>query len=345
MFVSRTNFSALKHCEHLISDMSGDTKYDVALSFLAEDERTARAIADKLEASGFNVFFFPRNQEELAGTNGMETMRDPFFQSRVNIVLFREPWGHTPWTRVEQTAITERCLEKGWDSLMFVQLDSTSVLPKWLPKTHVRFALELYGIEQLVGAIKSRVQEQGGVVAPPTAVSEAKRVSHEARYLRDREALMRDRRWIETVIHQSLRDTFRRLEELGSQANKEHGFGIVIGSQDYQNCIMRAGHISVGVIWRQPIYNSVLSDEHGECYLRVAEFSGAIAIPGRNEMVWQQAELLKEHRFKPDVSETRDLIWITGKGERTSSDKLADRIVMILLDLISRMNRGGGQAS
>ncbi len=102
--------------------MSDDPKYDVAISFLAKDEATGRAIADKLEASGFKVFFFPRNQEELAGTNGMETMRKPFFESRVNVVLFREPWGQTPWTRVEQTALTERCLEKGWEPLIFVQL-------------------------------------------------------------------------------------------------------------------------------------------------------------------------------------------------------------------------------
>src|SRR5664280_1260111 len=116
--------------------MSDEQKYDVAISFLAKDEATARALADKLEASGFSFFFFPRNQEELAGTNGMATMRDPFFESRVNVVLFREPWGQTPWTRIEETAITERCLEKGWDSLVFVQLDSTHTVPKWLPRTH-----------------------------------------------------------------------------------------------------------------------------------------------------------------------------------------------------------------
>ena len=319
--------------------MTDDPKYDAAISFLAKDEATARTIADKLEASGFKVFFFPRNQEELAGTNGMETMRVPFFASRVNVVLFREPWGQTPWTRIEQTAITERCLEKGWDLLMFVQLDSISTLPKWLPKTHVRFALESYGPEQLVGAIKARVQEQGGVVTPPDAMSEAKRVKREADYLRDREALMRDRRWIENTVHRSLRDTFKRVQELVAQANKEHGFQIVIGSNDYQSCVMRAGHVSLGVGWQQPIYNSVLNEGHGDCYLRVAEFSGSLVIPGRNEMQWQQPTQLKEHRFIPNVSEVRELVWVLGK-ERISPDKLADRIVMILLDLIGRMNAG-----
>ena len=40
-----------------------------------------------------------------------------------------------------------------------------------------------YGIEQLVGAIKLRVQEQGGKFTPPDAMSEAKRVQREATHL------------------------------------------------------------------------------------------------------------------------------------------------------------------
>src|SRR5215472_12360505 len=82
--------------------------YDVAISFLVRDEDTARSIHDDLKAAGLKVFFFPHKQEELAGTNGMETMRAPFMDARVNVVLFRKPWGETPWTRVEDGAISER---------------------------------------------------------------------------------------------------------------------------------------------------------------------------------------------------------------------------------------------
>jgi hypothetical protein len=83
--------------------------FDVAISFLARDERIAAELHSKL-ANGLNVFFFPRNQEELAGSNGLESMREPFLNARVVVVLFRAPWGETPWTRVEQTAITDRAL-------------------------------------------------------------------------------------------------------------------------------------------------------------------------------------------------------------------------------------------
>ena len=58
-------------------------KYDVAISFLAEDISIAQAMHDKLSV-GLDVFFFPRNQEELAGTIGLESMRTNSPASDVN---------------------------------------------------------------------------------------------------------------------------------------------------------------------------------------------------------------------------------------------------------------------
>jgi hypothetical protein len=94
-------------------------------------------------------------------------MRAPFLKARVNVVLYREQWGKTKWTAVEETAVKDRCFDGGWPSLLFVMLDKNSELPKWLPKPYVRFNLEDYGIEQLVGAIKLKVQENGGKVERP----------------------------------------------------------------------------------------------------------------------------------------------------------------------------------
>jgi len=37
----------------------------------------------------------------------LKSMRTPFLEARVVVVLYRHPWGETPWTRVEQTAITD----------------------------------------------------------------------------------------------------------------------------------------------------------------------------------------------------------------------------------------------
>lgn len=104
-------------------------QYDVAISFLSADESIAAALYNAL-SNGLKVFFYPGRQEVLAGTNGMESMRTPFLEdSRIMTVLYREPWGKTPWTRVEQTAIQESCLKHGWERLFFMMLDDTSTPP------------------------------------------------------------------------------------------------------------------------------------------------------------------------------------------------------------------------
>src|SRR4029077_19900609 len=127
-------------------------KYDVAISFLAQDGEIAAALDQKLR-EGLEVFFFPRKQEELAGTDGLESMRKTFFDdSRIMVVLYRERWGKTPWTRVEETAIKEACLEHGWQRLFFLVLDSASILPVWLPRNLVRFNYSDFELEQAVGA-------------------------------------------------------------------------------------------------------------------------------------------------------------------------------------------------
>ena len=113
-------------------DAPDGPRYDVAISFRSSDETTGAALRDRL-SDGLNVFFYPRNQEELAGTDGLESMRAPFLDdARVVVVLYREPWGKTPWTRVEETAIKDGCLDHGWDRLFFIALDGASELPKWL---------------------------------------------------------------------------------------------------------------------------------------------------------------------------------------------------------------------
>lgn len=311
--------------------------FDVAISFLVADEKTASSIKSKL--TGLEVFFYPHNQEELIGTNGLESMRAPFLAARVNVVLYRERYGKTPWTGVELAAIQDSCLKTAYRSLLFVQLDKKDRKPDWLPDTHIRCVLGDFTVDQLVGAIKNKVQELGGVIHRPDAMSEARRVKQEAEYLADRDAMMRDRRWIEGTVHRSLQDAFQRVEELVEQANKEHGFDVVCGASGYQSCVMRSGFVSLGCGWHQPIFNTVGDDPHGACYLRIGEVSGTLLLPGENGWVMHKPRVLKEHRIKVGVNENRELIWLDG-NEHIEPERLADHIVTILMGLISRANQG-----
>ncbi len=311
--------------------------FDVAISFLVADEKVASSIKSKL--SGLNVFFYPHNQEELIGTNGLESMRAPFLSARVNVVLYRERYGKTPWTGVELAAIQDNCLNTAYRSLLFVQLDKNDPKPGWLPATHIRCVLGDFTIDQLVGAIKNKVQELGGVIHRPDAMSEAQRVRRQAEYLADRDTMMRNRAWIEGAVHRSLGETFQKVERLVAQVNKDHGFQIVCRANSYQSCVMRSGFVSLGCSWYQPIFNYVGTDPHGDCYLRIAEFSGALLLPGENALVIHKPRVLKEQRIKVGVNENRELVWLDGE-EQIEPERLADHILMILMNLISRANEG-----
>jgi hypothetical protein len=279
-------------------------KYDVAISFLVRDEPTAAALAARLIGQ-LKVFFYPRNQEELAGTDGLESMRSPFqIDSRINVVLFRESWGQTPWTRVEATAIKDSCLERGWTTLFFIVLDKTSKLPIWLPNTHIRFNFEDYGIEQAVGAIKARVQEIGGNVVGPDAKSEAIRVHQEAQFLADRERLFHDQRWITENVLPAVRDVFVAIDALSREVRSETGINFESGANEGQ-CVLTNNRISLHVGWRQPYINVVAED----AYIIATEFDSQIALPGQKLMYWCQPKQLRRYRFRPTLSLVRELCW------------------------------------
>src|ERR1022692_740322 len=136
-----------------------DPRYDVAISFLSQDEPLALKLHEQL-SENLSVFVYSKKQEELAGTDGLESFRLAFLsQSRLVVVLYRDGWGKTPWTGIEELAIKERMFEGGWESLLFVTMDGT--YPAWLPKTHVRLDYTQFA-HNLVGAIKLRAQELGG---------------------------------------------------------------------------------------------------------------------------------------------------------------------------------------
>jgi hypothetical protein len=314
--------------------------YDVAISFLFQDRRTAQALHDELATSGLNVFFFPRRQEELAGTNGMESMRTPFLGARVNVVLFRKPWGETPWTRVEDTAISERCFKGGWTTLMFVQLDKTSTLPGWLPPTHVRFSFDDYGLTQLVGAIKLRVQEQGGAIRRVDAMGKAEAVRREAEYLADRDRLMRDAGWI-GELQESIRRAMDELGRLASEINASQRLDIVVGPGNFGLTIIRSGYVSMAVGWQQPISNYVGDSNPYECHLWAAEHSGTLPLHGENRWYVEQPKKMRQHTFKVDVARDRGLMWrASGKNEYIQPSELADYIMRLFLDLVDRANKG-----
>lgn len=142
--------------------MKTNFTYDVAFSFLAEDEKLALDLYNLLNES-LKCFIYTEEQKKLAGTDGEKTFNNVFFkEARVVVILYRKNWGKTSWTRIEETAIRNRGHEEGYDFALLIPLDRKPTPPIWFPKNRLWIGLERWGIESAASVIEARVQEQGG---------------------------------------------------------------------------------------------------------------------------------------------------------------------------------------
>jgi hypothetical protein len=295
-------------------------EYDVAISFLAEDQPIAQALAEQLEASTLKVFFFPHNQKELAGTNGMESMRAPFLGARVNVVLFKQPWGETPWTRVEDAAISERCFKGGWSSLMFVQLDKASKLPEWLPPMHVRFAMKDYGIDQLVGAIKLRVQEQGGTFSEESVAQRGQRLMRAAEFAEEAERfrLKGGVAAANAAVASLLDGLAQHAKELteGSRLT----FSVETDSAEH---VVISPNAVLAVCWRQTYVNSLSDSELAVgFYDKFPRFYGTVHL--------EDARKLESAKFDFKLVGPSRPAWVSDKTE-VAPDDMAKHLMMRLM--------------
>ena len=316
-------------------------QFDVAISFLSKDEPTATAISQKL-SEGLRVFFFPRSQENLAGTEGLESMRKPFFDdSRVVVVLYREPWGKTPWTRVEETAIKEACLERGWQQLFFVVLDRASVLPIWLPSTHVRFNYADFGFEQAVGAIKARVQENGGEYLPLTALRRAEIFKNDELFRREKLRLNSEVGM--NAIAKSVAELFGEIEKQCVDINAQDLMQIRCGTDfregnAIKTCILTDGRVGVSVVWYQQYINTL----DGSALL-VREFNSGLILPSEMGRLayFDKPRQLRETKYSPDLSRARQYGWSkAGENAFLSPAALAEQCVIRFVDLANRRVTG-----
>ena len=135
--------------------------YHVAISFLAQDEPLALAIRGSLQPPA-SVFAYSKAQEQLAGRDGIEAFRTVFReQAQLVVILYRQGWGETPWTRVEKLAIEEFAHEEfaheeGWEHLLFVRLDASPV-PKWIPKPHLYLDYDRVTLADLTGVTADEI--------------------------------------------------------------------------------------------------------------------------------------------------------------------------------------------
>lgn len=313
--------------------------YDVAVSFLYEDLALAQGLYDELSKE-LKVFFFPRNQEELAGSDGLESMREPFrSQSRLNVVLYRQKWGKTPWTGVEEVAIKESCLATSFRSIFFFVIEPTSEIPTWLPETHVRFNFADFTLDQAIGAIKARVQERGGHFKPMTPARKVALLQVEDEYQRDRRQISSQdgMQNIQQNVELLFAEIGSQLEDVNADGHLHIEHQIKVRSWDMeQYCLLGTQRLGMSILWFQR-YSNMLDDAG----LIVRELNeNAIIPPGHMRL--QQPDILREERYLPDISRVRTYVWRPAKGkeEMITSKDLATKLILQFLDLVERDRAG-----
>ncbi|MCE5185880.1 MAG: hypothetical protein LLF76_07125 [Planctomycetaceae bacterium] len=165
-------------------------KYDVAFSFLQEDENLAIEINNLLK-DRVSTFIYTEEQKQVAGKDG-ETEFSRVFgaEARIVVVFYRERWGTTSWTRIEETAIRNRAYDHGYDFVLFIPLDTAPQVPKWLPRNRLWIGLERWGVEGAANVIEARVQEAGGEPKVETLADRAKRISEEVNFQKYKKAFL-----------------------------------------------------------------------------------------------------------------------------------------------------------
>lgn len=138
--------------------------YDVAFSFLGEDEGTARRISDAVQGRVTTFMYSdPERQTFLAGRDGGERFAKVYgVEARTVVVLYRTGWGERGFTSAEANGIRNRAFEHGFDFTTFIPLDNPPTVPPWLPRNRLWLGLEQYGVQGAAAVIESRVQEAGG---------------------------------------------------------------------------------------------------------------------------------------------------------------------------------------
>jgi hypothetical protein len=313
--------------------MTDDRDFDVAISFVNQDLGTATAIADGL-LDGLRVFLYTKRQEDLAGTDGLESFRAVFrHDARLVVILLRKEWGHTNWTRIESQAITDRFLHEGAEFLFVVMMDDAPP-PPWIPDKLIRFSLADFGVQQAVGAIKARALEAGSTLDRPSPAVLAERAQERASFAAGRARLLESHEGAQAA-HVEARQLISLIREKINEAiaaapmlNIDCGF-----TDDAAG--FRVPGVALVCGYRNRVVNMLADAE-----FVIRELRGATALPGKPGRPWREPIELASVQYVTDL--TRDLgwCWRSSRNEYLSSGQLATQVIERFFDLVDRDSAG-----
>ncbi|MFL6336063.1 MAG: hypothetical protein ACJ754_22375 [Pyrinomonadaceae bacterium] len=305
-------------------NMQDDFKYEAAFSFVQKDEQLSLQIADRIR-DRLSVFVYSERQEVFAGTDGVDQHSRIYEdEARVVVVLYREEWGQTDWTRVEETAIKNRGFKEGYDYLVFVPLDKAA-RPKWLPKTRIWVGYERYGIDGVASAIEATVQSEGGLIRSESVADYAARVERELNFDFERT------RWhdSENGVRSATQEVERLVEgfkQTVSEITEQTRIRISFSSSDKSGCVIRVDGYSLTVGWEIQ-------------YLNTLEYSGlTIRIYKGGLSPYRRSDPIREAFYSAEIDISKTIGWREdeGKGKFVTSKQLIDEWLKTLLGQLRR---------
>jgi len=309
--------------------MSDDFEYDVAFSFLAQDEGTAAQLNDAL-AGRVKTFLYSKQQEQLAGTDGEKSFNDVFGKkSRFVAILYRDNWGSTPWTRIEETAIRNRAHEEGYDFCLLVPLDKQATAPKWFPKIRIWIGLERYGVDGAAAVIEARVQELGGNPHDETLQERAARQARAVEFKAERDAALNSFAGVEAFRQgiESLGAAIKRGVDSINKGRTSHKLEFRGMQQQGSPCfVLGLQHgLSVG---GRAFYANTLEN----VYLEATLWHGFP--PMRGTVRFEEPEPYITVKYQFDYLPSKQYVWRqeTDSNRTFSSESLGEEILKWLLD-------------
>ncbi len=252
-----------------VAPMSDSRDYDVSISFVRQDEGLALELRERL--APLRVFVYSKEQEEVAGNEGVEAFREVFrHRSLVPVVLHRARWGHTPWTRVEETAIRDYLLEAGWMHFVFVKIEVAADVPRWVPDSYIYLDLETYGLEQLVGIIKAKCASLGVAIRPPSLEEKVRAAAASERFAKETE-MLKDAG--PEPFYDAVGGLYTALDAALQMVKVESGWDIVFG-HDRSEYVIAMGRVSM-----QLCPFDIFANSCRDAVLTLRTFQGRVLTP------------------------------------------------------------------
>jgi hypothetical protein len=309
--------------------MVDEYEYDVAFSFLAQDEIIANQLNDALSGR-VKTFLYSEQQKNLAGTDGEKTFNAVFERkSRSVAILYRNAWGSTPWTRIEETAIRNRAHDEGYDFALLIPLDKPPTTPPWFPKNRLWLGLERWGIQAAAAVVEARLQELGGSPYQETLEERAARQARDVAFRAEKEAALNSFEGVEAFrqrigfVTEAINDGVQRINSKRTAHKLECRPPSQIGGPCYVLGLRKG--LSVG---GRAAYTNTLEN----VFLEARLWNGSPPIPGY--FFDEDPTVYMTEKYQLDYLASRTYIWtkVTEPSRSFSSNDLAEEILKWLFD-------------